>query len=587
MIYAKDQWIQLPTRDLYDTQIMMASINAARDMYNKGQEQIKEFKKEYGDFFSPIQKDMDWYNKNIIDAAKNTINQLYDNGEDPTRTSIGRAKLMRFVNNIPTGTVNKMKQSAVTANEFLQNRSKLITSGRYDPKLDRMFGGAQLEDWSTVDDGIFNRTSPLEYKTLQEYIHPSFATIKPHLLGEKEVKSRGWKYDPKYEYTGVTKQDMEDVVRKWLPGVRNDGIYKFYRQQAVEDLARDGVVNPTQDQIDAKFVENAITADKGIMTPLSREANPFAMADYQGRISLRNSMARARTRTGKTPPEGHSHINEAYSLGLSQAAGIHPSQTVNPQALSIGLLGTQHASLNGSVKPKQFMQQGVIYDSPGTITKFFKGQAPTKNNTLPLTDTDAARMYNAEAIYNTGHGNTKQFHGGARFSKFMSKDYVYGKQPTGEIKTVLDKNGRVRTYAAFDVFYKKKKVQVGTNPDGTPKYAPGELQKAKNKYWYDLNITSNVNKIPKRTYKIENGKGSIYLDNTKVYEGMPVISRNGKTIIDPKAIPPLGAFEQEWIDVSFDNKFLPDIESQDINIGQSFKDKSSRTDDPARMEDPE
>jgi hypothetical protein len=37
MVYANDQWIQLPTRDLYDTQVMAMAINAARDMYEKGQ----------------------------------------------------------------------------------------------------------------------------------------------------------------------------------------------------------------------------------------------------------------------------------------------------------------------------------------------------------------------------------------------------------------------------------------------------------------------------------------------------------------------------------------------------------------------
>ena len=70
MIYARDQWVQLPVKDIYDSQIMMASISAAKDMYEKGVEQIKDFNKQYGDFFSPIQSDMDWYNKNVIGAAR-------------------------------------------------------------------------------------------------------------------------------------------------------------------------------------------------------------------------------------------------------------------------------------------------------------------------------------------------------------------------------------------------------------------------------------------------------------------------------------------------------------------------------------
>ena len=56
MIYANDQWIQLPTRDIYDTSIMMASINAAKDMYEKGVQQVKDFQKDYGDFISQLNK---------------------------------------------------------------------------------------------------------------------------------------------------------------------------------------------------------------------------------------------------------------------------------------------------------------------------------------------------------------------------------------------------------------------------------------------------------------------------------------------------------------------------------------------------
>ena len=47
MVYANDQWVQLPTKDLYDTQMMAIAINAAKDMYEKGQQEIKDFNKLY------------------------------------------------------------------------------------------------------------------------------------------------------------------------------------------------------------------------------------------------------------------------------------------------------------------------------------------------------------------------------------------------------------------------------------------------------------------------------------------------------------------------------------------------------------
>ena len=54
MIYAYDKGVQLPITDLYDTQMRLAYISAAKDMYEKAAQEMKDFKKEYGDFYSPI-----------------------------------------------------------------------------------------------------------------------------------------------------------------------------------------------------------------------------------------------------------------------------------------------------------------------------------------------------------------------------------------------------------------------------------------------------------------------------------------------------------------------------------------------------
>jgi len=39
---------------------------------------VKDFQKDYGDFISPIEQDMDWYNKNVTNKVEDTINSLYD-----------------------------------------------------------------------------------------------------------------------------------------------------------------------------------------------------------------------------------------------------------------------------------------------------------------------------------------------------------------------------------------------------------------------------------------------------------------------------------------------------------------------------
>jgi len=57
--------------------MMAIAINAAKDMYEKGQQEMKDFKKEYGDFLTPITADQDWYNQNVTGKVRDVVNALY------------------------------------------------------------------------------------------------------------------------------------------------------------------------------------------------------------------------------------------------------------------------------------------------------------------------------------------------------------------------------------------------------------------------------------------------------------------------------------------------------------------------------
>lgn len=346
MSYAYDRAIPLPVKDLYDKQIMAMSINAAKDMYEKGQKQIDDFYEKYGDFISPIQKDMDWYAQNVTGKASDFINQLYANGIDPLRSAEGRAAVAQLIRSMPIGDIAKLRQSADVAKEYVKNYGALEAAGKLDPEFERfMMNGQSLQDWSTLGgNGIWGRYSPSEYKTLQEYVHPTFAEIKPHMMSEQEVKDRGYNYDPMYEYTGVSRADMERSMGDWIPGVRNEGIYRYYREQAKQDLIRRGVSNPTEDQIDRQFVNNAITADSQMMTPLTREANPFKLDDYR----TANDIKAARTKAaidhyyktlegggGEEREAGYNVPEDVYVTTLAKGAGVEylPKGGVHPNLL--------------------------------------------------------------------------------------------------------------------------------------------------------------------------------------------------------------------------------------------------------------
>lgn len=255
MVYAYDRAIPLPVKDLYDKQIMAMSINAAKDMYKEGQKQIEGFYEKYGDFISPIQKDMEWYQKNVTGKAADVINQLYANGVDPLRSAEGRAVVSQLVRSMPVGDIAKVRQSAADAKEYLKNKAALQAKGLWNPDFEAAtLGGKSLEDWDTIGGGqLWTRTSPMEYQDLNQYTSHIFDNIKDSYIGTDKNH---------YDWYGVTEDDlMQSLTPDRLGGLLNTDLGRFHFANAVRDLAAQGITNPTEAQKMEQFRNNIIAAN--------------------------------------------------------------------------------------------------------------------------------------------------------------------------------------------------------------------------------------------------------------------------------------------------------------------------------------
>lgn len=343
MIYAYDDWVQLPVRDLYDTNMMQMAISAAKDMYEKGQNQVTDFYKQYGDFTSPFAKDMARYGQ-MMKGVTGLIDEAYKRGIDLTRSPEGRMLISRAVNSVDPGEFNAMRANAKMGYAYQDAMQKLLASGKYSPEQEAFelsrLGITPFDQFSTTRNGdngwtMWNRTSPIESMTLQQFVHPSFANLRPHVLTRDEAISRvGAEYDPTYEYTGIVRSDMERAMRESLPGLIGDPRYQFFREQARQMLADQGINNPSEAQINEQFVRNAVTADSQMMTPLNRDRSDYwQQKNYQlqaqriqnDRIKAEAQRARAiaaarRDNGGNgTQLDGMSLASVWYDSGLAKA----------------------------------------------------------------------------------------------------------------------------------------------------------------------------------------------------------------------------------------------------------------------------
>ena len=263
--------------------------NAVYNAYQDAKQDMKDFAKEYGDFMSPIQKDMEWYDKNVTGRVRDVINNMYANGIDPLRSAEGRAAVAQLIYSMPTGDIAKVRQSAEAAKEYIKNRGILEAAGKWDSDFERFANNGQmLEDWDTIGgDRVWNRTSPAELKTLKELTEPWYNQRTAHTLDKAGVESFGIQYDPRYDYAGFTNKDLLDIASGQTPGWNGSIYADYYRNIAKRQLQAAGVDNPTQNQIEAMLQRNVAIANKEYLINPTRSVNALYLQD------LKNRQARA------------------------------------------------------------------------------------------------------------------------------------------------------------------------------------------------------------------------------------------------------------------------------------------------------
>ena len=218
MFYGEERGAELTPFDLFDNQMMTAQLSAAKDLYDRDQEQQKQFYKEYGNFYSPIKKDMDTWYQNTTQGAQNLLNAMYDNNIDPNSVQ-GRAVISKYINTRPYGELAAAKQRSVIAQEYLQNKAQLEAAGKYNEDFERArHGGKSIEDWDASKDGEWTSTSPAQYQDLYGATNNWFDGMGNTFLYNKNG----------YNYYGIDKKKMQGVVNGQIQDFTNSDLGKYY-----------------------------------------------------------------------------------------------------------------------------------------------------------------------------------------------------------------------------------------------------------------------------------------------------------------------------------------------------------------------
>lgn len=399
MIYGYDQAVQLPVRDLYDSGMMQLAIGAAKDMYDRGEKRLDDIY-AFQDFYSPIAKDVDYVYNNTIGKAKAKIDELYAKGIDPLRSAEGRAAIAQIKRGINYAEIAKRKENAENAKLYLKAKAELQSKGLWSPEMEAYaLGGKTLENWDTETDGMWTRTSPIQYQTMDDIIEPIVNKLDPIFDAElTAAKNDG------FDYSTVTedriRQTIDDNMVDLIGAGTAGGYYynKAYEltgdKEKAKELLKDWYVDRAKDHVRSKREANPYKLDE-VRTKnddwldarkSSRDLYNYmieggADSNGDGKLSAeekKNWASLVQNSKKYSSGDGTSYNNIFREADATGGAGFVPDesayyQKIDPYNPSIKYVKTKDGNYVYSI-PAAEADSAEIYDSEGNKISFEYGE---------------------------------------------------------------------------------------------------------------------------------------------------------------------------------------------------------------------
>ena len=240
--------------------------------------------------------------------------------------------------------------------------------------------------------------------------------MQKHDLTKEQVLKAKYPYDPRYRYTGIPVEDLQEVTGQNIPGFLDSLEGRYYRKKTAERLAAAGI-EPTDDAINAALAEDIVTANHRVVVDPIAEEDKYALADYEAKLKEEQAQ-RDHTRnlelygirygdddgdgTGSGSSsssgggsgkggKGHSHVFEMYTGGVAQVSGLTRDEVASdPQVTTMAFLNKQRSALRPTMGDTEvdtnnataFMNSGTITEAPGTVVKMYIGKKPNANNVV-------------------------------------------------------------------------------------------------------------------------------------------------------------------------------------------------------------
>lgn len=279
MILGYEQPVEMPTMDIYSTDLMKAYIAGVKQQYDDARDDYKDFLKTYGDFYSNVPGATEAYYQLGPGRAMNFMNQMYANGIDPLRSSEGRAAVAQLIASTNTPAMKQLEAQKQSYDTYQKALAEAIASGKTTPEAEnwmlRNLGLDKFEAISRDANGnvIVNpwtRIAPDNFKSLHDLTKTEFDGLEATEYLKPSTRAG-------FDIMGVSEDTQNRAIDSSMEILKSNPFYGMFREQAekltaaqtggyytqadVDKTLREMIRQENINELQPKEVENAVKID--------------------------------------------------------------------------------------------------------------------------------------------------------------------------------------------------------------------------------------------------------------------------------------------------------------------------------------
>ena len=278
-ILGYEQPVEMPTMDIYSTDLMKAYIAGVKEQYDNAREDLKDFLKTYGDFQSAVPGATEAYYQLGPGRVQSAVNDLYARGIDPLRSVEGQQYIAQLIASTNTSAMKQLERQSKDYDAYRNNLAEMIAKG---------LTTKEAEDWMLRNQGLdkFQATSvdangnvivnpwtrPVAdmYKSINDLTKSEFDELEATEYLKPSTRAG-------FDIMGVSEDTKNRAVDSSIEILKSNPFYGMFRERAekltalktggqytqsdVDNTLREMVIQENINYLQPKEVENAVKVD--------------------------------------------------------------------------------------------------------------------------------------------------------------------------------------------------------------------------------------------------------------------------------------------------------------------------------------